>query len=465
MLSVVTPVLNGGRYFRSCVASVERLARALPGQIEHIIADGGSTDGTVSLAHALLVSPESPVSAVVEGPDRGQSHAINRGFSRARGRWLAWLNADDEYAPSASAVFGDVLAGAFDPAEVVVGGCRFVDGAGGVVFEPRPPDLSSAADMLRPLSKWFAGRCIVQPEAAFRREAFERVGGLDEGNHLAMDHDLWLRLLGAGATFATDTRQVAIQRVHAGQKTANNLGVARQILANCDRHVADHPDAGSQCSAELERLRGRIESVDRVLRSREGPAMVARDAVVDSLVVALASIRGSGRGALVFGDSAYRAVRAAGWDPAGVVRGAGDLSRGGGFDVVVVDCSSGASSGGAAERMLGAVGAGGCLVLGACTTAEGFARARRGIERALGDRVTRSGPPWSPEFLASARGVMGWLSKRPMHSDGLTPGLEVVRRVALRVDAAERGHFAALGVDPSDLVTTLELRRRSPNVQ
>jgi len=88
-LSVVTPVYNSARYLAATLDSVAGLRTPH----EHIVVDGGSTDGTI----ALLEERRDTSLVWVSEPDRGQTHAVNKGFERANGELLGWLNGDDEY--------------------------------------------------------------------------------------------------------------------------------------------------------------------------------------------------------------------------------------------------------------------------------------------------------------------------------------------------------------------------------
>src|ERR671923_1873401 len=90
-LSVITPALDQARYIRDTLDSVA----SLPFEHEHIVIDGGSTDGTVQ----LLRERDDPALVWTSEPDRGQTDAVNKGLLRARGEYVGWINADDEYVP------------------------------------------------------------------------------------------------------------------------------------------------------------------------------------------------------------------------------------------------------------------------------------------------------------------------------------------------------------------------------
>lgn len=286
LLSVITPVLDGDRFLPACLDSVARSARLVGGGIEHIIADGGSRDRSVEMSLAALRDPGSPVVRVIPGPDRGQSHAINRAATVSSGRWIAWLNADDRYLPEGIAALWAVLERS--SASVVVGRCRFVDASGVPVFSPTPPDPVTPAALTLPLSGWFAGRCIVQPEAFVSTAGWRASGGLDESNHLTMDHDLWLRMSLAGAVFESVGVLVAEQLAHAGQKTADNAAVSASILRTCRRALERAP---ARFGGELAVITAELDCLGNKLRAfrslgsprSEGRVWAAKSAALDVL--------------------------------------------------------------------------------------------------------------------------------------------------------------------------------------
>jgi Glycosyl transferase family 2 len=202
-VSIVTPCLNPGARLARCLASVA--AQAYP-RVEHLVVDGGSTDGTLDLLGAA-----AGVRWVSE-PDGGQVEAINKGLALASGSILTWLNADDTLEPAA--VARAVEAFARRPAlGLVFGSCRIVED-GRELLTWRPPRRLT----FRTLA---AGSSIPQPGSFFRRSALDRVGPLDASFELAMDVDLWLRLLAAGIENRRLPGVVSTFELHPGSKTGS----------------------------------------------------------------------------------------------------------------------------------------------------------------------------------------------------------------------------------------------------
>jgi hypothetical protein len=256
MLSIVTPCLNRAGFLPRSLASVASQP-VEPGSIEHIVIDGGSTDGSRRVIEAHAAAHPGVVTVWRSEPDRGQSDAINKGFTLARGEFGAWLNADDWFEPGA---LRDVLAALRDipSADVVVGRCRFVDGRGVTVYAPVPPEPINTANLLRLTSRWFNGRNLVQPEVFFRLALFRAVGGLRVDNHYSMDHELWLEFLARGARFVSIDVPVACVGVHEGQKTRDNRAAVRSILGHSRRFVdrldSEPGEVATAVRAELDRM-------------------------------------------------------------------------------------------------------------------------------------------------------------------------------------------------------------------
>jgi glycosyltransferase involved in cell wall biosynthesis len=204
-LSVVTPVYNSARYLGPTLDSVARLTVSH----EHIVIDGGSTDGTV----ALLESRNDPSLSWITEPDRGQTHAVNKGFERARGEVLGWLNGDDEYVSEAvDRAVAHLLS--HPEVDAVFGGMDITDEDGSVRREYRPAEFSWPRYL-------YLGDYVTTPTIIFRRRLLEGVGLLDESYVDAADYDFFLRLF---RTARVERRPEALVRFryHPESKTARD---------------------------------------------------------------------------------------------------------------------------------------------------------------------------------------------------------------------------------------------------
>jgi hypothetical protein len=204
-LAVVTPSYNTGRYIGDAVRSVLEQDYS---RVDYVVMDGGSTDATVDVLRSF-----GPRLQWVSRKDKGQSDAINSGFARTRGEVFGWLNSDDTYAPGAFRAVAEVFA-AHPDVDIVYGDATYTDHAGRHI---------ARCVHVEPFNRERLFRCsdfIVQPAAFFRRRIFEKVGGVDVSIHWAMDYDLWLRMVAAGAKAAYLRRVLASFRWLADNKTA-----------------------------------------------------------------------------------------------------------------------------------------------------------------------------------------------------------------------------------------------------
>jgi glycosyltransferase involved in cell wall biosynthesis len=199
LVSVVTPSLNQARYLREAIESVR--AQRYP-HVEHIVVDGGSIDGT------LEILAEYDHVRWISEPDRGQSHALNKGFALARGEVFGWLNADDAYPPNA---VGEAVAALADRGLVYADITRINDDG----VNPRRIETRREWDLWTEAN---LGCGIFSPAVFFTRAAYEAVGGIDESLHLTMDYDLWLKI---GSRFRVEHVEAVwgVQRIHDDAKT------------------------------------------------------------------------------------------------------------------------------------------------------------------------------------------------------------------------------------------------------
>lgn len=207
-ISVVTPSLNGAKYLRRTIESV--LSQNV--DLEYIIVDGGSTDGTVD----ILNEYRSKARIIIER-DRGQADAIAKGFSLAQGEILAWLNSDDMYLPDALAKVASI----FERGGDFVFGHVLIVNAKDQVLRKRFAIPVAFPDL------FYGSYVIPQESTFFSRKLYQRCGGIDPSFEYAMDYDLWLRMAKVRTPLLLDAF-LACFRFHAEQKS-------RQV----DRYVGE----------------------------------------------------------------------------------------------------------------------------------------------------------------------------------------------------------------------------------
>lgn len=224
LVSIVTPCFNASRFVEETIESV--LAQDYP-QVEYLVIDGGSTDGTLDILRRYEGRLRWSSS-----PDHGQADAINRGFAQSHGEIFAFLNADDTYLPGAIARAARAFADHPDAA-LVYGDAWHIDEEGRRLS--RYPVEPFAPDRL-------ARRCIVcQPAAFMRRDALAAAGALDAGLQFAMDYDLWIRLAAKYPLVKIDA-VLANSRLHSGAKTMRQTAAAmHETIALLKHHYGYAP--------------------------------------------------------------------------------------------------------------------------------------------------------------------------------------------------------------------------------
>lgn len=179
LVSIVTPSYNQAAYLEETIRSVLNQDYQ---NLEYIIVDGGSNDGSLEIIEKYA----NELAWWVSESDRGQTDAINKGFSRAKGEILAWINSDDTYLLGAISEAAEFLESHPDIG-LVYGDANLVDEGGDVIgrFPARQTDN-------RRLMRGFVH--IPQQASFFRADIWRLVGPLDPSFYFAMDYDLWVRI-------------------------------------------------------------------------------------------------------------------------------------------------------------------------------------------------------------------------------------------------------------------------------
>ena len=241
----VIPVKGDRPFFKDALASLE--AQGMGEELEVIVQDGG--EGSGGVGELVSGGVESGGVRWFREKDVGQSDALNKGFAKAKGEWLFWLNADDILLPGAlkkvrelisrvDRVEGEVVltqrrrgaeyaenGAGFNRVDWIAGDTVYIDEKSRVL-EVRT-DAKWRSWFGKKLSVWTGG-----PSAFFKRELWEKRGGFDAEQKYAMDIDLWTRWAKAGEKFFGLGDYVWGFRVHGGSQTMNGENSAAQI-AEC----------------------------------------------------------------------------------------------------------------------------------------------------------------------------------------------------------------------------------------
>lgn len=237
VVSVITPTLNQARYVTHAIESVR--AQSYPA-VEHIVVDGGSTDGTIE-----ILRREGDAGAIrwVSEADDGMYEAVNKGLAMASGDVLAYLNSDDAYLPWAIEVVVRTFRARPDVDLLFGDGIKLNESTGAQRLRLFTPfDRISLANH----------ESVMQPAVFWRRRLVERIGGFDAGMRYVADLDYWLRAAGAGARIAHVNEVLAVERNHAGRlSVAQSAAMGAEAQVMRARHAGPHggPEARQRAIA------------------------------------------------------------------------------------------------------------------------------------------------------------------------------------------------------------------------
>jgi hypothetical protein len=224
LVSIITPSYNQASYLEQTILSVLNQDYQ---RIEYIVIDGISTDGSVDIIRKY----ESKLAYWVTEKDDGQADAINKGFARATGEIVAWLNSDDYYLPGA--VSAAVTVFDQNPDVVLVYGNMLAVDENGKTFNTLTYKQLTLEDLL-------CFQIIGQPAVFMRRSVLQKTSGLDPSFHFLLDHYLWIQFAQHGQLLHVDQTWAAA-RYHAEAKNralAAEFGrEAFRILENVGQDV------------------------------------------------------------------------------------------------------------------------------------------------------------------------------------------------------------------------------------
>ena len=242
LVTIVTPSFNQVRFLEATIESV--LTQDYP-RIEYIVIDGGSTDGSL----AVLDRYRDRLAHCISEPDSGQAAAINKGLRLATGEIVAWLNSDDLYLPGA--IRQAVHALAEHPEVGMVYGDGVLIDEDDLILDWHRYRTYTALDLL-------CFEVLLQPTVFMRQGILEKVGLLDEGCHLILDHELWVRIAAQGPILHVP-RFLAAERTHPAAKTmaaaAEFAGEARKLIAWAEASA----DLGPLIAAHRPRVQASLE--------------------------------------------------------------------------------------------------------------------------------------------------------------------------------------------------------------
>lgn len=233
-ISIITPSFNQAEFIEATIRSV--LLQDYE-DLEYIVIDGGSTDGTLE----IIEKYHEHITYFESRKDKGQSHAINKGFKIATGHYTNWICSDDQLCEGALLKVSNDLN---KNGNILLLASGYIMNREGTITDYIPPStIQTFNDLINIKKFWRNGASILQQSCLYPLEFVKKTGFLNENNHYTMDYELWGRLLLNGVTITTTHEPVGIFRWYDGQKTSRRNAVTRSLTKTAQHLIAGNPSA------------------------------------------------------------------------------------------------------------------------------------------------------------------------------------------------------------------------------
>ena len=222
LISVITPSYNQGRFIEATIRSVVLQEYS---NLEYIVIDGGSTDESIE----IIKKYDSHITYWISEADQGQSHAINKGFEKATGDILCWINSDDMLKPDALKFVAQILSKSPN-ASWLVGASELINSEGSLTVMREPGSITHQTILNWP-QNWFP-----QQSTFWTRKMWEIAGPLNEELYYAMDYALWLTMFRQSSPIITQ-KVLSSYRFHDEAKcSANYSKMGKELIQILQHH-------------------------------------------------------------------------------------------------------------------------------------------------------------------------------------------------------------------------------------
>lgn len=264
-ISIVTPSYNQGHFLEETIRSVLLQGYS---DLEYMIMDAGSTDDSLEIIRRY----DRWLAYWKSEPDRGQAHAVNKGWHRATGDIYAWINSDDLLMPGALGVVADILSG--NKTDWVCGAAAVIDRQGRTMSVEKPRPHLTIENMI---ATWQRPSYSYPQMSSFVSEKVVTLAGpLRENLHYVMDHEYWLRLVSLGFTPTLTEKELSLYRMHRGSKT---MALRHRFIQEAVRVGHEYRDRLGLKDPALGRSLAHGRALAALERMKESPANGSRLAV------------------------------------------------------------------------------------------------------------------------------------------------------------------------------------------